>query len=180
MGTYFKPWRRKFGVVTLGLACLLMAIWLRSYYQHDEYGILDGRHYFISENGQFVRILRTPTSNQSHLGWHSMKAHPWRNPLTGHQFQKPFDYWGLFVVDWTFDGAGFHFGKGRATSWREPNRLEAWIIPYWSFTIPMMLLSVWLLLSTVRKPPVEGGRDLEVFVDPESKRRTTDCTNHTD
>ena len=27
MGDYFKPWRRKFGVVTLIVACLLAIIW---------------------------------------------------------------------------------------------------------------------------------------------------------
>ena len=30
MGDYFKPWRRKIGCVTLVLACLFMAGWVRS------------------------------------------------------------------------------------------------------------------------------------------------------
>jgi hypothetical protein len=30
MGDYFKPWRRKIGVLTLGLACVLMAARVRS------------------------------------------------------------------------------------------------------------------------------------------------------
>lgn len=35
MGTFFKPLRRKFGVVTLGLACVLMVGWVRSLSAED-------------------------------------------------------------------------------------------------------------------------------------------------
>jgi hypothetical protein len=31
MGDYFKPWRRKIGVVTLVVACVFMAGWIRSF-----------------------------------------------------------------------------------------------------------------------------------------------------
>lgn len=32
---FFKPWRRRFGVVTLGLACVFAAGWVRSYAKFD-------------------------------------------------------------------------------------------------------------------------------------------------
>lgn len=37
MGTYFKPLRRKFGVVTLGLACVLATCWIISRDWHTEF-----------------------------------------------------------------------------------------------------------------------------------------------
>ena len=44
MGDYFKPWRRKIGVVTLMLACVFMGGWMRSIFFLD----------FISVTGWIV------------------------------------------------------------------------------------------------------------------------------
>ena len=35
MGEYFKPWRRKIGVVTLVMACVFAGAWVRSILVHD-------------------------------------------------------------------------------------------------------------------------------------------------
>ena len=35
MGDFFKPWRRKIGIVTLMLACVFAAGWVRSQYKAD-------------------------------------------------------------------------------------------------------------------------------------------------
>ena len=35
MGRYFKAWRRKFGVVTLVIACVFTAAWIRGFYYED-------------------------------------------------------------------------------------------------------------------------------------------------
>ena len=35
MGEYFKPYRRKFGILTLMIACKFMAGWVRSLFIHD-------------------------------------------------------------------------------------------------------------------------------------------------
>ena len=36
MGDFFKPWRRKIGVVTFEMACLAMADWVRSLISEDD------------------------------------------------------------------------------------------------------------------------------------------------
>ena len=43
MGEFFKPWRRKLGIVTLVLACVFMGGWVRSYSAHDALNIAGHR-----------------------------------------------------------------------------------------------------------------------------------------
>src|SRR4051794_11550216 len=59
MSTFFKPWRRKVGVVTLAMACLLAAGGVRSYAIADSFEFTTGRggmiHQFASEHGAMQR-----------------------------------------------------------------------------------------------------------------------------
>jgi len=36
MGSYFKPWRRKFGVVTLVMACVFAGGWVKTLTRYEE------------------------------------------------------------------------------------------------------------------------------------------------
>lgn len=58
MGAFFNPWRRKFGVLTLAMACLLAGAWLRSL-SADDYIILASDEfssdYLESTQGVLVR-----------------------------------------------------------------------------------------------------------------------------
>jgi hypothetical protein len=57
VGEFFKGWRRKAGLVTLALAMVLTAGWMRSTLYYDQFfmqvprGVL---HYVCSENGRIV------------------------------------------------------------------------------------------------------------------------------
>lgn len=63
MPTYFKPLRRKIGVLTLLLACVLAAGWVRSYIDDDEFDA-NGRHY-INSQGFFGETTRLGTLNEN-------------------------------------------------------------------------------------------------------------------
>jgi hypothetical protein len=67
---YFKPLRRKFGVMTLVLACLFTAGWIRSRY-YEDWG--------------FVRLGNTFYLLQSHQGGFSYHKWP-KPPPTGQWF----------------------------------------------------------------------------------------------
>lgn len=59
MWSYFKSLRRKFGVVTLVIACVLAAGWVRSFYIFDVY-TQSQETVFASDKGGFGAY--TPTS----------------------------------------------------------------------------------------------------------------------
>lgn len=78
MREFFKPWRRKLGVVTLVMACLLMAGWVRSVRKLDhcsfhvsEYSF----HTFSSCNGR-VAWQRIEPADRTQWEWNA----PWVGP----------------------------------------------------------------------------------------------------
>ena len=56
MGDVFDGWRRKTGLVTLAVACVLMTGWMRSYHQEDQFRLFRGR--VASRNGAIERLER--------------------------------------------------------------------------------------------------------------------------
>jgi hypothetical protein len=160
MDTFFQGWKRRFGVVTLSLACLLTVGWVRSDVSED--WIDANSHQFRtrllvnSSNGR-INVLRwTPHASGSLFSWGVRAASMDRNPLTNRGIKKPFDLWHEFHVKNRFDWAGFHFGSGKHTSWHGERGIEIWFIPYWSIVIPLTLLSVFLLLSKPRLVSTES------------------------
>lgn len=101
MRNFFKPWRRKIGVVTLLIACVFAAGWIRSYQNFDDLKVLS--HTFFSSDGVFGELT--------------------------------------FTIDHQVQG-----GRVVATVSASP----AWQFLYSLITIPLTLLSAWLLLT---KPP---------------------------
>ncbi len=153
MGDYIKPWRRKIGVVTLVLACLLMVGWLRSVAFHDEVRF----HTWTDRTDGLV-------STDSSIGWESRSGFEFHNKqstplmafLPGNRFVKisrstdPRNYsrW-----DWNWYWCGFaggvaHYGHGLDEIHIEHHNI--WIVPYWSIVIPLTVVSTWLLLSKTR------------------------------
>jgi hypothetical protein len=68
MGEFFKPWRRKLGVVTLVLACVFTAGWVRSLSRVNYIGIFSGvrtSHTVISTHGIIgIQHFRHGTTNR--------------------------------------------------------------------------------------------------------------------
>lgn len=153
--SYFKPRRRKLGIVMLVIACLLMAGWVRSY-------------------AHFDGIQRFSTDSQSGLGsihgqirgfyFHSNQARIKKQEFRFPSFavkptdQKEFDFGEnsktIGVGDFQFhQGSGIwgHYSDLAQTP-GPPVQVDlmAVRIPYWSIVIPLILLSAYLLLSKPR------------------------------
>ena len=144
MSEFLRGWKRKFGVVTLVLACLLMAAFLRSRYWADEISIPCSQRsdiQFTSFDGMLLAIMRDSVPNVS-IDWTTTSREDISTAITD------------------LDGNEIHL------SLREQlleNLLVGVIcdgpddpiiglqIPYMPFVIILTLLSAYLLLSKRRK-----------------------------
>lgn len=135
---YFKPLRRKIGLVTLALACVLAAGWVRSQYLLDTAGFVRGiwRSDFTSQNGKLWLIYVTyDRPRESGFLIDSTRIYVPQDlaDLPARQSK----------LDWRWDWIGFHFSSSA--------HFHNSIIPYWAIVVPLTLLSAWLLLSKPRE-----------------------------
>ena len=149
MGAYFKPWRRKIGVLSLLLACVLMVAWMRSWNRGDVYVIRigdDTLHCFISQRDWigWVKIQSQQSLPRTvRTGWDVKLLNgadalfnaihtKWFAPITRHD---------------PLHATPGYFGVSYEPFVPNPHL----IMPYWSIVIPLTLLSAYLLLSKPRK-----------------------------
>lgn len=107
MREFFKGWRRKLGVVTLGIACVLTCGWVRSFRVCDSYP-LTTKHSLglrIEHNNGQIRCVQ---------GFDGIMTGAW---LIGNE---------------------------------PPEFKQSWSLEYWSFVMPLTVLSGWLLLRKSR------------------------------
>ena len=139
MGTYFHGWRRKLGVVTLGLACVFAAGWVRSHTTADSISLRTG--------DKTEEILH---SDFSRLSWiRYVWKSPFQHVVTFHKSESAsqpdeFEQQGV-IRQWRC--WGFQYGRDTTGS----VLIEIWIMPYYSIAVPLTLLSTFLLL-TKRRP----------------------------
>ncbi len=153
MGNDFRSWRRKFGVVTLVMACAFMGGWVRSGLFKEELWFSKDpspNQIFVQSCTGCVRCFYGRANGEITRGgywWISRRCRSADRDFAG--FGVP------FVFDWRWHYWGFDFGKGHEVQQR-PNeyRLRFMFIPYWSIVIPLPLLSAWLLL---RKLPTRSN-----------------------
>jgi len=140
MGGYFKPWRRKIGVVTLVMACVLMVGWVRSLSGLDSFlwPSGTGRVFGLMSTDQYFGCgVRDSVWKQEPLGfprWHTgefRSVNQWIDEI-------PDKSWQFRQVNF----AVIH-SKGENTT--------ICFTPYWSIVIPLTLLSAYLLLPKPRK-----------------------------
>lgn len=161
---FFKPWRRRFGVLTLGLACVLMAGWVRTFFFTDRVSSPFGKTTNISL-WSFRSNLRLVTSPQaSKLRWSSFPSSQdvtfgWNNEI---RTAITFPGWGGGGIDedpndptrecdlWSCPlnllGCAVYL---RSADKRTKGGM-AIVIPYWSLVIPLTLLSAYLLFGKPR------------------------------
>lgn len=152
MNGYFKPLRRKLGVVTLLLACIFAAGWVRSNYKYDLVTFNGKPWKFIA--GSFpVTIYLGQTRHQPQLQFFWMSINSDFNSFTDTTItgtgKRTIDLADLKrhdVINWRWDWAGFHLSDGR----KYGRELRMCLLPYWSVVLPLTALSAWLLLSNVR------------------------------
>lgn len=141
---YFKPLRRKLGVLTLFMACVFAAGWIRSI---SCWNVIDLSmlHRSCEWNSSFGSI--------QWAGWDAEECVTWPVVSFGSGQLVPLDpdraqvLEMLVAADCVIDNGGM-------------NRID-WIIPYWSIVVPLTLLSGWLLLSKPRqqRPPVPSASE---------------------
>jgi hypothetical protein len=154
MGRYFKSWRRKIGVMTLVIACVLAVGWLRSTRNFDLI-IVPGKtaNYFFISGGQEFRFVSAASANQlfGANGAYDFKliilpasfpnvVHPLRYRWTSHAA--------------TFRRAGIFLASDNQYSSADDDPPFVKMIPYWCTVVPLTLFSAWLLLG---KPPEKSA-----------------------
>lgn len=167
MGDFFRGWRRKLGCLMLVLACVVMAWWVRGFSVEDiiQFGkpsnpgdrfVYSPVQNIVFSSYEGISWVNDETTDDSNLGW---------IPGWGASPIKPHGAFGTLVkgeILWRWELCGFDFCYASRSSHILRSR---WTIPYWSLTLPLTLISFWLLLTKHRKPipeklsepiPVEG------------------------
>lgn len=146
--TYFHGWRRKVGVATLGFACVLAGLWIRSLSIEDEV-------YFSI--GKTTPVLLFST--QGYIVWGKFLNPDWKD-LEG---QPP--HWRSLPLDTESGSREPLFTQNPEFTWRwwicaavedvaPLRRFSFLVISYWSLVIPLTLLSAYLILCTPRQRAV--------------------------
>ena len=149
MGEYFKPWRRKVGVLTLLLACVAMVGWVRS--------LRTGDLFLWRSIGSTVQVV---SSDVGRLSWSRLPQYE----SVVLEFEKSeLDNFGL-TRKTTNRFEFFELGKFETKFYSPPttvgyrvplhllvNAAGIWVVPYWSIIIPLIALSAYLLLNKPRK-----------------------------
>ena len=156
---YFKPLRRKFGVLTLVLAFLFLAGWVRSQTNYDEIKFVERfpsseqieLHFAISCDSVFG-ILISSFKTKVTAGTSKSNLFDYRNEPNKKSVTKRF---GEISMRWLNQCCGFRFGTadvgGNALLGIQPiGEIRIWLIPYWSIVIPLTVLSAGVLLSKPR------------------------------
>ena len=117
MGEFFKGWRRKAGLGTLAMACVLAVGWMRSYTVAE-----DAAWFSIGSQQQLM------VSFAGRVRWESY-------PVSGE---------AAWTVR-SYNKSGPIFSEDRLVL--AGSSLSGWVIPYWSLILPLTLLSAWLILG---------------------------------
>ena len=173
MRDYFKPLRRRIGVLTLVMACVLMGGWMNSLTTEHHVDVL-------KTNFRSERLVST----NSNIVWESFSSeipahyfpttfHIWRHSQPGLESGK--DGFAYVCTDGTannyceiqffFNPDSRDAAKAQGNSsmetrcelaerwfwfgylqWHDWASLTVFLVPYWSIVGPLTLLSAWLLL----------------------------------
>jgi hypothetical protein len=144
MGETFIGWKRKIGCVALAMACVLMAGWVRSHSVHDVLSIHSGSH--TSESLNSVKCVLVWQRSQFDDEKRTSILPEW-NTYPFHSETKWFDETGMV---WRWQSCGFGFGE-LPSDLIEGVQAKFFFFPYWSVTVPLTLISVWLLLLKAGK-----------------------------
>lgn len=149
MRDFFHGWRRKIGCVTLVMALALMVFWMRSRVMYDFVGLnLSQATYRFCTLGSCARFVKqTPPDGGQLFDWRTGEL----TDIAGYGLDENgepevLDEWEG-EVEWRCDVLDFHAGAGHYSS----KRVAVWVLPYWSFVLPLTFLSGYLIFSKPRK-----------------------------
>ena len=144
MGEFFKPWRRKIGVVLLLISCAAMTGWVRNYFIRDSFNLPTGD----SSSLQFIsgyQCLNLVAMWSSIPDKEMASFRIYRHKVT--------EGVGIHAGEYMLAGSPSPF-RPKWPRFGDGNRntiLMIFSLPYWSITIPLTLLSAFVLLSKPRK-----------------------------
>lgn len=168
MGTYFKPLRRKVGVVMLLLACGFMAIWVRSLRSENHFSFFVSNHTLVQLiNRKGAAAIRTV---QSDLPVEETDSGVDRVVLMGWVSRSGKEKGDLAIsVDAparAIEGSPYHWivnrygvEVGGVTDKEFPLRVFIICLPHWSIVMPLAVISAWLLLSKHRNSRSKPGAE---------------------
>jgi hypothetical protein len=143
MREFFRSWKRKIGVLMLVMACVLTAGWLRSLSGLDIIGtpILNQIAIGIESKGSYIGLLiaEAPNGSVGHPVWHrytSAQIDGWVRSSP----QAVVEVHPLGMIHIGFAESPIAFSRNC-------------LVPYWTVTLPIALISAWCLLSKSRAKP---------------------------
>lgn len=148
MRGFFKPFRRKVGVVMLGLACFVMVAWVRSIFIGDHFSFAaDGRKRtrLISADG-YLNL------NEEHYSWQipSLPNSVWESaPRRPTESDDSDDVDAPMIWEWS--AFGIDVGEFSHDPGLGDVRHFFCCVPYWSIVLPFTLLSAYLLVTKPRR-----------------------------
>ena len=149
MREFFKPWRRKIGLLTLLMACVFMAGWVRSSFIRDWIVFYSGNH-LVQFGSDSQRLYCLVDYSKDHI---NKEGATWKVPSFGTAVLSRPDPLAPATLDdshrsWSRHWLGFYVWQ--KTYW-DFYQSTLYVIPYWSVVIPLTLASAFLLLSTQRR-----------------------------
>jgi hypothetical protein len=144
MPTFFKPLRRKIGLVTLVLACVLTSAWLRSCYRLDLISLnsLCPRVTFVSGGGRFQIVDGQFASMIAVHGSSAIDIVERKITFARVDLNR----WPMHRWIWP-SLQGWPITKFEIQTSSGTNETVVNMLPYWPIVIPLTLLSAWMLLS---------------------------------
>ena len=133
-----RGWRRRFGYVTLVMACLFIAGWVRSQRYQDSVHLPTSHvsRGFVSHNGRLMMFSSWFADGRPLF----LRSFAWRTKQPPDEIGEPESIW---------EQLGFAHSRGNAYFGEE---IEDWTIPYWLIVFPLTLLSTYLMLGKPPKP----------------------------
>jgi hypothetical protein len=146
MQEFFQSERRKFGIVVLTMACVLMAAWVRSQFATDSIGYrtVQRGFAFASIDGAIeIFLFGEAGENADALGICGLR---WGSGDP--ESMNPKDH----GIDWDWECLGFR--RSDMTTW------SITVIPDWALILILTVWSGWLILSKEpRVKPVESPQE---------------------
>ena len=149
MGEFFRGWRRKIGVLTLLMALVLMAGWVRSSTNRDWIAFHAEKHWVVFGSDS-QRLYCMVDYSKNHV---NKDGATWKVPSFGSAVISKNDPLAPASLDdsshsWSRYWLGFSIWQ--KTYW-DFYQSTLYVIPYWSVVIPLTLASAFLLLTKPRQ-----------------------------
>ena len=144
MWEFIRGWKRKVGIVTLLMACVVMVEWIRSMTNSTQFSIRTEKHACVgirSANqvfGFFYWRFNDPSMNWDAYGHVEFVVYPFAEQPGLKNWPDGISRWRIGDFGWQDSSIG-------------PNhRMVEFIAPHWCIAVPLTLISLWLLLSKPR------------------------------